>query len=571
MWWPPSNRALWLSCLLLGVGCRRANEQPHQQPTAATERAPSPEPTGLAPDPAHERAPAESALGVTDVGVFGDLDAGVQIQLPPDLGPAQALVGVIDPTHAVLVLYVDSWPTKVYPLLDPRLDQGGQVLSAGDRSVRLRHGDHAELAPLLRAPEQLRELAQDASPSPGDLDRDGIPDPLDIDLGAIKTTLNAASYDQRYVSIPYPGGDVPRELGACTDVIVRALRNAGIDLQAELHEDIARAPKRYPMVERANDDIDHRRVRTLLPWFRAHWTELDATLPPRPGDVVFMETIANREGPDHIGVVGDRLAADGQLLVANNWTDGYQTSFMELLGHIEVTDRFRVPPGPEHAGPIAANVRQLLLVRGDAWDSFRGQAQRYERDTIGGAWLAVGDPFPIVLGQAGMAWGRGLHGDGAPPGSRGPIKREGDKRSPAGVFRIGAAWGRSEAGATKLAYASESATLRCVDDPASAHYNEIVDAATTSEDWTSAEPMRRYYELAIVVEHNPARVSSAGSCIFLHRWRDHDSPVTGCTAMADDRLDELAAWLEPGAVIVSLPASTLDRVREEWSLPKHSP
>ncbi|PRQ00591.1 DUF1287 domain-containing protein [Enhygromyxa salina] len=564
MWTRPTTCALWLSCSLLGSGCR-ANEQPHhEQPTSASQVAPSPEPPTSPPIATREAATAESALGVVDLGVFGDLDAQVQIEIPAGLEPSESALGVIDRAHAILVLYVDGWPTKVYPLLET----GGEVLSAGDQRVRLRRGDHLELAPLLRASEQLRDLAQGASPPPGDIDGDGIPDPLDIDIGAIKTTLNGASYDQSYVTLPYPNGDVPRELGACTDVIVRALRNAGIDLQAELHEDIARAPHRYPMVERANDDIDHRRVRTLLPWFRAHWTALDATQPPRPGDVIFMETIASRKGPDHIGVVGDRRATDGQLLVANNWTDGYQTSFMELLGHVEVTDRFRVPPSPEHAGPIAAEVRQLLMVRGDDWDSFHGHAQRYQRDTVGGPWRAVGDAFPIVLGHAGMAWGRGLHGDGAPPGSRGPSKREGDGRSPAGVFTIGSAWGRSEASATKLQYTSESPTLRCVDDPASAHYNRIVDGATISSDWTSAEPMRRYYELAITVEHNSARVSSAGSCIFLHRWSDPDSPVTGCTAMAGDQLDQLAAWLEPGAVLVSLPTSAIDPLRRAWAIPR---
>ncbi|KIG13124.1 hypothetical protein DB30_00502 [Enhygromyxa salina] len=559
---------LWLSSILLALGCRRAHEQPHQQqPTSAIRPAPSAAPPDAGPDadPIHtgDLASAESALAVADRGVFEDLDARVQIDLPADIGPDQVILAVVDPRHAILVLHVDGWPTKVYPLLEA----GGQELSVGEHSVRLRRGDHAELAPLVRTPEQLRALAQAAKPGPGDLDDDGIPDPLDIDIGAIKTTLNAARYDQSYVSIPFPGGDVPRELGACTDVIVRALRNAGIDLQAEIHEDIARAPHRYPMVERANADIDHRRVRTLLPWFRAHWTQLDATQPPRPGDVVFMETIASRKGPDHIGVIGDRRAADGQLLVANNWTDGYQTSFMELLGHVELTDRFRVPPSPEHAGPIAAEVRQLLVVRGEDWDSFRGQAQRYQRDTVGGPWQRVGDAFPIVLGHAGLGWGRGLHGDGPPLGSRGPTKQEGDGRSAAGVFRIGGAWGRSETATTKLPYASESATLRCVDDPASAHYNEIVDGATTPQDWSSAEPMRRYYELAIVVEHNRARVASAGSCIFLHRWSDPDSPVTGCTAMAADRLEQLAAWLEPGAVIVSLPGPTLDDLRQAWALP----
>src|SRR5690606_9761778 len=232
----------------------------------------------------------------------------------------------------LLLLYADGRPIKGYPLVED-----GRSLVLGDRTLTLRPGDHAELRPL--APT-LRTLAPGATPPPGDRDRDGIPDPLDLDLGAIKTTLNAAAYNQDYFTLPYPGGDVDRSLGACTDVIVRALRNAGVDLQVEIHEDIARAPRRYPMVTTANDDIDHRRVRTLLPWFRGHWITLDGADSLRPGDVVFMDTIADRKGPDHIGILGDRRAESGRLQVANNWTDGYRTSFMDLLGFVPVTDRF---------------------------------------------------------------------------------------------------------------------------------------------------------------------------------------------------------------------------------------
>ncbi|WP_181197218.1 DUF1287 domain-containing protein [Enhygromyxa salina] len=552
----------------LGLGCRptsqapegeSADPRPASSPAAALEAS--------TPEPEPEPAQPEATLGVADVGIFADLDPRVQIELDPDLSPARAFAR-IDDTHGLLVLYADDWPVKVYPLVE----DGGRALSVSKTvSVKLRAGDHAELAPLLRAPEQLRHLAPGACPPPGDLDGDGIPDPLDINLGAIKTTLNAATYDQRYIAIPYPGGDVPRELGACTDVIVRALRNAGIDLQAELHEDIARAPWRYPMVERANDDIDHRRVRTLLPWFRAHWTSLADDEAARPGDVVFMDTIPSRKGPDHIGVIGDRRGDEGRLLVANNWTDGYETAFMDLLGAVELTDRFRVPPTTNDClspSPISADVRQLVVVVGESWDGFHGEARRFERDSSGGPWRPVGAAFPVVLGHSGLAWGRGLHGDGPPAELAGPTKREGDGRSPAGVFAIGDAWGRAEtAPPTQLRYTSESPTLRCVDDANSQHYNQIVDSATTPEDWGSAEPMRRYYELAIVVEHNLARVTEAGSCIFLHRWKDAQSPVTGCTAMAGDDLDQLAAWLEPGAVLVSLPRPALAELASRWALP----
>ncbi len=556
---------LTIACAL---GCRPASENRGGEAPRELPSPPAPQSSQVEPPLSVADIPAapESSLGVADIGVFSDLDAQVQVEIPAAIEPA-GVSAVIDVERRLLVLYVldsgEPWPIKVYPLLE----HGGSELAIGERPLRLRPGDHTELAPLLLSAVQLSTLAPQAAAPPGDRDHDGIPNPLDIDLGAIKTALDGALYDQRYVALDYPGGDVPREIGACTDVIIRALRNAGVDLQVEVHEDIARAPQRYPMVERANSDIDHRRVRTILPWFRAHWITLDADDPLRPGDVVFMETIADRKGPDHIGVLGHRRGDDGELMVANSWTDGFRTQFMSLIGHVEVTDRFRMPPDPEHRGPIAATTRQLVLVVGDGWDDFRGHALLFERDAAGGAWRPVGERFEVVLGHGGLGWGRGLHGEGAPAGVGGPIKREGDGRSPAGVFAIGRAYGRADTHATRLAYTSESATLRCVDDPGSAHYNEVVDAATVDEDWRSAEPMRRYYELAIAIEHNGDNASAAGSCIFLHEWRDAESAVTGCTAMPAAELERLAAWLEPGAVLVSLPEALLDELARAWGLP----
>lgn len=562
-----------LLALVTGLACHPRREQ---EPAAKVEAAPKPAaPVRAAKDeaeaePEQPPAPPERALGVVDIGVFSDLDEQIQLALP-DQAEADTALGLVDEAHRLLVLYLDARPVKVYPLLAED-GAGSRSLALGERVLQLRPGDHGELAPLLRRPEQLRILAPGATAPPGDRDGDGIPDPVDVLIGAHKTVANAADYDGRYVSLPAPGGDVPREIGVCTDVIVRALRNAGVDLQVEVHADIARAPRRYPMVKRANDDIDHRRVRTILPWFRAHWRELPidpgADDPPlEPGDVLFMETIASRAGPDHIGVVGERPGENGELLVANNWTEGYQTQWMELVGYVEQTQRFRLPPTAEHAGPISGFRRQLLVVVSEDWGRFRGRAQRFARAEVGGDWAPVGEPFEVVLGHGGLGWGRGLHGEGAPVGQGGPAKREGDGRSPAGVFAIGRAFGRSAERELSLDYRESTAGLRCVDDPSSRFYARLVDAGIAGRDWSSAEPMRRYYELAIVIAHNPEAEAGAGSCIFLHGWRDADTPVTGCTAMANDDLERLAKWLEPDAVVVSLPRSTYAGLRERWDLP----
>jgi uncharacterized protein len=143
---------------------------------------------------------------------------------------------------------------------------------------------------------------------------------------------------------------VPRTMGVCTDVIVRAVRNAGMDLQKELHDDIRRAKAAYPMVKGTGDpSIDQRRVGTLLPFFKRHWeahtTRFDDPDDPlRPGDVIFMDTFPNRPGPDHIGILSDRVDGDGLPLVINNWTDGTVTAEMDLLTFVPVLYRFRLAP-----------------------------------------------------------------------------------------------------------------------------------------------------------------------------------------------------------------------------------
>jgi hypothetical protein len=131
-------------------------------------------------------------------------------------------------------------------------------------------------------------------------------------------------------------------------VVVRSLRNAGVDLQRELAEDIARAPSAYPMVKKPDANIDHRRVRTMWPWFRrhmeAHGTDpRDASDPLRPGDVLFLDTMPGKKGPDHVGIVSDVIGPSGLPLVINNWTDGTVDAEMDLLDWVPIVARYRLP------------------------------------------------------------------------------------------------------------------------------------------------------------------------------------------------------------------------------------
>lgn len=223
--------------------------------------------------------------------------------------------------------------------------------------------------------------------------------------------------------------------------------------------------------------------------------------------------------------------------------------------------------------PIPPETKQLLVATVGGWDEVKAQLRRFERTPEG--WKQVGEPWPAVVGVSGAAWGRGLHGEGAPAGQDGPIKKEGDGRSPAGVFALGASYGYDTAPppGARLPYTRVDQDWLCIDDRTSAHYNEVLDTSDLKADWTSFEAMRRKDELyrrVIVVDHNPDPAPGAGSCIFLHLWHGPDGGGTaGCTAMAPAPMESLLAWLDPAAkpVFVLLPADRAAALREPWSLP----
>ena len=227
--------------------------------------------------------------------------------------------------------------------------------------------------------------------------------------------------------------------------------------------------------------------------------------------------------------------------------------------------------GPK-AGPTnpLAGARQLVVVTTSGWSATEGRLVRFTRRGADDDWSRVSSPVAVVLGAAGLGWGRGLH----PAQRGGPTKQEGDKRSPAGVFRLSGTFGFAPSPMGKLPYTPLTPTIECVDDPASKRYNVVVDRAGISNpDWKSSEKMRQVdvYALGVVVDHNawPAVTAGAGSCIFLHLASDPPAPTVGCTALASDDLGALAAWLDKSAhpVLVQLPQKEYDKLAEAWGLP----
>jgi uncharacterized protein YijF (DUF1287 family) len=164
-------------------------------------------------------------------------------------------------------------------------------------------------------------------------------------------------YDGSYVRLAYPGGDVPADRGVCTDVVIRAYRAAGLDLQKAVHEDMRAHFTAYPKLwglARPDRNIDHRRVPNLETWARRAGHALPVGTDAaayRPGDLVSWRL---PNGLPHIGLVSDRRAPDGsgRPLVVHNIGAGARVEDVLFawppVGHFRVfrdPSRGASPPG----------------------------------------------------------------------------------------------------------------------------------------------------------------------------------------------------------------------------------
>ena len=178
----------------------------------------------------------------------------------------------------------------------------------------------------------------------GRLAAEGVPEAVARMLeGAERQVGVTVIYDGSYRRLAYPGGDVPLERGVCTDVVIRAYRNAGIDLQVLVHEDLQRAFAAYPQLwgaRRPDRSIDHRRVPNLATFFARHGQALPVSREARdyrPGDIV---TWRLASGLPHVGIVSARLEGGRPLVIHNI---GAGTVFEDVLFANPVTGRFRYP------------------------------------------------------------------------------------------------------------------------------------------------------------------------------------------------------------------------------------
>ncbi len=165
-------------------------------------------------------------------------------------------------------------------------------------------------------------------------------------VAAAKSQIGVTrSYDPRYVKLRFPGGDVPIETGVCTDVVVRAYRSLGADLQLLVNRDMTSHWRVYPKswgMKRPDTNIDHRRVPNLETWFGRHGKSVPVSRVATdylPGDIVTWRLPGNLP---HIGIVADARSPSGTPLVIHNIGGG--TKMDDRLFEFTIQGHYRYTP-----------------------------------------------------------------------------------------------------------------------------------------------------------------------------------------------------------------------------------
>lgn len=205
-----------------------------------------------------------------------------------------------------------------------------------------------------------------------------------------------------------------------------------------------------------------------------------------------------------------------------------------------------------------ASAKRLVLVTAHTMNETAATMRLYERASSQQPWQALGAAEPAMIGKTGMGWSPFF----AQLARRGePMKVEGDKRAPAGIYPIGRSFGILAS--SRPDYLPITPDTICVDDLASPAYNSIASRArlgpkVSAENMSKALPM---YRRGLLVNYPTDARKKAGSCIFIHVWRSPTTGTAGCVAVPEPKVEALQEFSEPGAVLAILPRGALDRLK----------
>jgi L,D-peptidoglycan transpeptidase YkuD (ErfK/YbiS/YcfS/YnhG family) len=204
-----------------------------------------------------------------------------------------------------------------------------------------------------------------------------------------------------------------------------------------------------------------------------------------------------------------------------------------------------------------ASARRLVLVTADTLTSTTASVQRFERAAPGAPWQSSGGPATALIGHKGIAW---AHAFRAFARKGEPVKVEGDKRAPAGFYKIGSSFGF--AASQRPGYKRIAEGMTCIDDLSSPAYNTITTRAEVGSKvhgenmWPVPE-----YRRGLLVDYPSDRKARAGSCIFIHLQLPGKTGTNGCVALGEPQLEALQDHVQSGAVLAILPRQALDRFK----------
>jgi L,D-peptidoglycan transpeptidase YkuD (ErfK/YbiS/YcfS/YnhG family) len=202
---------------------------------------------------------------------------------------------------------------------------------------------------------------------------------------------------------------------------------------------------------------------------------------------------------------------------------------------------------------------QILLVVSKDFNTSKASLECYEDGK------KVFDTIEVNIGTNGLGWGLGE--TVLEQKESEPHKREGDKKAPAGVFKLTKIFGYEMDKSFHMPYIHSSKELICVDDVNSSFYNQLIYMPEVAPQ--SFEFMRRedaQYELGVVIEHNKEGIKGNGSCIFMHVKKAEESSTAGCTAMHLEEIKKVTSWLdaEKNPTLIQIPKSSAKEILERY-------
>jgi L,D-peptidoglycan transpeptidase YkuD (ErfK/YbiS/YcfS/YnhG family) len=204
-----------------------------------------------------------------------------------------------------------------------------------------------------------------------------------------------------------------------------------------------------------------------------------------------------------------------------------ENDLYEVEGLVHVRDVDQIPAV---LNTLSINSAQAVIVEEKYRGSSAATLSTWERRAA--AWVRLQKNIDATLGRNGLA----------PPGE----KREGDRRTPSGIYALGDAFGYQNVIDTKIHYRQVSDDDYWVDDPNSVQYNTWVQGLPQAASFEHMKRQDHLYKIGIVIEYNTNPVvPGQGSAIFLHIWREPGASTTGCVAISEEQMVQLLQWLDP--------------------------